>query len=186
MDSLMSKILGNLILKKDSNYEEIVTGVASILKDIIDAQTIKDYDNIRNQVIDFLEHILNVKLHKVNIKTKTRRQKMSKKISTTNKKNKTIYLYGLKIPTIGKDSLQKLIEIEESESRIELEQLIIEYVKKLAEVNKLPKPFNYITAKYLLAKVVQYILSSAIDVLYIEISQKDKEKLYADKIEILL
>jgi hypothetical protein len=73
MDNLMSKILGNLILKKDSNYDEIATGVASILKDIIDAQTIKDYDNIRNQVIDFLEHILNVKLHKVNIKT--RRQK---------------------------------------------------------------------------------------------------------------
>jgi len=73
MDNLMSKILGNLILKKDSNYDEIATGVASILKDIIDAQTIKDYDDVRNQVIDFLEHILNVKLHKVNIKT--RRQK---------------------------------------------------------------------------------------------------------------
>jgi len=113
---------------------------------------------------------------------------MSKKTSTTNKKNKnkTICLYGLEIPIVGKDSLQKLIEIEESESRIELEQLTIEYVKKLAEANKLPKPFNYITAKYLLAKVVQYILDSAIDTLYTEISQKDKEKLYADKIEILL
>jgi len=75
MDSLMSKILGKLILKKDNNYDEIATGIASILKNIIDAQTIKDYDNVRNQVIDFLEHILNVKLYPVSITTKTRRKK---------------------------------------------------------------------------------------------------------------
>jgi len=70
MDSLMLKILGKLILKKDNNYDEIATGIASILKNIVDAETIKDYNNVKNQVIDFLEHILNVKLHKLTLKQK--------------------------------------------------------------------------------------------------------------------
>jgi len=104
------------------------------------------------------------------------------------KKKKTVYFYGLKIPIIGKDLLQKMIE---SESIVELEPMVIEYAKKLAEANKLPKPFNYTTAKYLFlrifAKAVQYTLDSAIYALYTdEISQKNKEKLYADNIDTLL
>jgi len=110
---------------------------------------------------------------------------MSKKKTNTTSKSKEkifVYLYGLKIPAISKDLLQKIME---NKSKDELKAMVIKYAKKLAEVNKLSKPFNYTTAKYLLAKVVQFILNSAIEELYVDISisQKDKEKLYADNID---
>ena len=111
---------------------------------------------------------------------------MSKKKTNTISKSKekiSVYLYGLKMPAVDKNFLQKIIE---NKSKDELKTIIIEYAKRLAKVNKkFPKPFNYTTARYLLVKVVQFILNSAIEELYVDISisQKDKEKLYADNID---
>jgi len=66
MDSLYKKIFRRLIIVGN----EILPDIAKVMTNLIDASTLKEYEDVKVNLLELLENKLGINLYKVEIKTR--------------------------------------------------------------------------------------------------------------------